>query len=106
MNDHRPDPDALLAQVQRDEAEARHGRLKVFFGACAGVGKTYTMLSAAQQLRTQGLDLVVGVVENHGRADTAALLDSLERLPLREYSHLGRKLPEFDLDAAFAAARH
>ena len=73
----RPDPDALLAQV----CEKPRGKLKVFFGACAGVGKTYAMLQEAQRLRAQGLDVLVGVVETHGRSETAAQLDGLEVLP-------------------------
>ena len=67
MTDERPDPDALLAQVQRDEAAAQRGRLKIFFGANAGVGKTYAMLAAAHAARAQGRAVLVGVVETHGR---------------------------------------
>ncbi|BBU85597.1 hypothetical protein EIMP300_69970 [Escherichia coli] len=66
----RPDPDRLLEQT----AAPHRGKLKVFFGACAGVGKTWAMLAEAQRLRAQGLDIVVGVVETHGRKDTAAML--------------------------------
>ena len=98
--DQRPSPDALLAQVQQEEAQAKRGKLKIFFGACAGVGKTYGMLSAARQLRDQGRDVVVGVVETHGRSETAALLAGLEMLPLRETSYRGNTLREFDLDGA------
>jgi two-component system, OmpR family, sensor histidine kinase KdpD len=100
MTDERPDPDALLAQVERETAKQRRGKLKVFFGATAGVGKTYAMLSAARQLRAQGLDVVVGVVETHGRAETAALLEGLEQLPLKSIEYKGTVLKEFDLDAA------
>jgi two-component system, OmpR family, sensor histidine kinase KdpD len=70
----RPDPDALLAQVQQDEADAHRGRLKIFFGANAGVGKTYAMLSAARAARAQGTHVLIGVVETHGRTETQALL--------------------------------
>ena len=98
--DQRPSPDALLAQVQQEEAQAKRGKLKIFFGACAGVGKTYGMLSAARQLREQGRDVVVGVAETHGRSETAALLEGLEMLPLRELAYRGSTLREFDLDAA------
>ena len=69
-DDHRPDPDALLARVQREEAQARRGRLKIFFGASAGVGKTYAMLSAARTALAQGVSLIVGLVETHGRSET------------------------------------
>lgn len=94
----RPDPDALLAL-----ANARpRGQLKIFFGACAGVGKTYAMLQEAQRLHAAGLDVLIGVVETHGRRETEALLEGIPRLPLRRISHRGRPLPEFDLDAALA----
>ncbi len=100
MNETRPDPDVLLARVQREEERRARGRLKVFFGGCAGVGKTYAMLAAAQEQRAKGVDLVVGVAETHGRVETAALLDGLEVLPPRALEHRGRILAEFDLDAA------
>ena len=98
--DDRPDPDALLARVQREEKKRRRGRLKFFFGASAGVGKPYGMLLAAREKRAEGADVAVGVVETHGRADTAALLDGLEILPQREVEYRGARLREFDLDAA------
>src|SRR5499426_2774915 len=101
-DDSRPDPDALLARVQRAEKKRRRGRLKVFFGASAGVGKTYGMLLAAREKRAEGVDVVVGAVETHGRADTAALLEGLEILPPRVVDYRGTKLREFDLDAALA----
>jgi two-component system sensor histidine kinase KdpD len=99
-DDSRPDPDALLARVQREEKKRRRGRLKVFFGASAGVGKTYGMLLAAREKRTEGVDVIVGVVETHGRADTASLLEGLEILPQRVVDYRGTALHEFDLDAA------
>lgn len=92
----RPDPDALLAMVQREG----RGRLKVFLGAAPGAGKTYEMLSEAQRIRDGGADIVVGLVETHGRQDTAAQLDGLEVLPRRQIAYRGQKLEEFDLDAA------
>lgn len=94
----RPDPDRLLQQA----AAPHRGKLKIFFGACAGVGKTYAMLAQAQRLRRQGLDILIGVVETHGRKETAALLAGLEILPPRRMSHRGRQVSEFDLDAALA----
>jgi len=98
----RPDPDALLARVQREEARRRRGRLKIFFGASAGVGKTYAMLEAARKQKAEGADLAVGYVELHGRRETEALLDGLEILPSRLLEHRGIALREFDLDAALA----
>jgi two-component system sensor histidine kinase KdpD len=102
MDDQRPDPDELLEKVHRQEARVGRGRLKVFFGACAGVGKTYAMLAAAQGLHAQGADLVVGVAETHGRSETAHLLEGLEVLPPHRIAYRGRQLTEFDLDAALA----
>ncbi|MFS2206952.1 DUF4118 domain-containing protein [Variovorax sp. Varisp36] len=98
----RPDPDALLAQLRSDEARAQRGKLRIYFGASAGVGKTWAMLSAAQRERATGRDVLIGVVETHGRSETAALLSGLEALPLRELDYRGRTLAEFDLDAALA----
>ena len=100
--DSRPDPDQLLEQLRGEEARARRGRLRVYFGASAGVGKTYAMLSAAQRERKAGRDVVVGVVETHGRSETAELVAGLEQLPLKDISYRGRTLKEFDLDAALA----
>jgi two-component system sensor histidine kinase KdpD len=102
MSDPRPDPDALLARAKREEAAAARGKLRIFFGASAGVGKTYAMLAAARRARTEGVDLVVGVVETHGRAETLALTEGLEVLARREIERQGRKLAEFDIDAALA----
>src|SRR6185369_6186634 len=101
-DDDRPDPDRLLARLQAEEADAARGKLKIFFGACAGVGKTYAMLAAARAFWKQGGDVVIGVVETHGRAETQALVGELERLPLRESLHRERTLQEFDLDGALA----
>ena len=98
----RPDPDALLQRIQQEQAQQQRGRLKVFFGACAGVGKTFAMLSAARAAQAQGLPVTIGVVETHGRADTEALTAHLPRLPLRALPYKDRTLPEFDLDAALA----
>ena len=81
MSEYRPDPEALLARVKEEEARARRGKLKVFFGAAAGVGKTYAMLEAAREQRADGVDVVVGYIETHGRAETDALLAGLELLP-------------------------
>ncbi|MBU2641445.1 MAG: two-component system sensor histidine kinase KdpD [Thiobacillus sp.] len=100
--DNRPDPDTLLARIEADAERAQRGKLKVFFGACPGVGKTYAMLSAARALQQQGTEVVVGLVETHGRSETAQLLEGLELLPPRVVSYQSRELREFDLDAALA----
>jgi len=98
----RPDPDALLQRMQADGVRAARGKLRVYFGASAGVGKTFAMLAAARALREQGVDVVIGVVETHGRAETESLVDGLERLPLRDVPYRDRVLQEFDLDGALA----
>jgi two-component system sensor histidine kinase KdpD len=100
MNAERPDPDQLLARVERDKAKAKRGRLKIFFGAAAGVGKTFAMLLAARERRSENLDVVIGVVETHGRKETKALLDGLEVLAPRKFDYKGTILHEFDIDAA------
>ncbi len=102
FTDSRPDPDQLLARLKSDESRGRRGRLRIYFGASAGVGKTWAMLSAAQRERQAGHEVLVGVAETHGRAETMALLSGLEQLPLREMPYRGSVLKEFDLDAALA----
>jgi len=98
----RPDPDALLASIADERARAARGRLKIFFGASPGVGKTYAMLAEAQRLREEGRDVVVGVVETHRREETARLVAGLEVLPRRSVEYRGHTLQEFDIDAALA----
>ncbi|HEY5957267.1 MAG TPA: two-component system sensor histidine kinase KdbD, partial [Polyangiaceae bacterium] len=99
----RPDPDQLLRRVKEEEARAKRGKLKVFFGFAPGVGKTYRMLQVARDLVSdQKLDLVVGIVETHRRRDTAALVLGLELLPRRKVEYRGHEIEEFDLDAALA----
>jgi two-component system sensor histidine kinase KdpD len=97
-SDRRPSPDALLREAQK----ALRGRLKIFLGAAPGVGKTYEMLSAAQAKRREGIDVVVGVVETHGRAETEALIQDLEVIPRRTIPYRGHTLTEMDLDAILA----
>ena len=91
----RPDPEALLAAA----AKEGRGRLKIFLGAAPGVGKTYEMLKTAQKRRQEGVDVVVGIVETHGRGETAALVEGLELIPRRQVDYRGRQLEEMDLDA-------
>jgi two-component system sensor histidine kinase KdpD len=101
MNDPtRPDPDALLARVEREEYRRRRGRLKVFFGAAAGVGKTYAMLLAAKAKRDEGVDVVVGLVETHERQETVAVLQGLDVLPPKLIKYGSSIQREFDLDGA------
>jgi two-component system sensor histidine kinase KdpD len=97
-SERRPDPDALLALAEQEQ----RGKLRVFLGAAPGVGKTYAMLARAKAAKADGCDIVVGVAETHGRAETQALLDGLERLPRRKIDYQGRALEEFDVDAALA----
>ncbi|HKQ96342.1 MAG TPA: sensor histidine kinase KdpD [Candidatus Polarisedimenticolia bacterium] len=101
MSTHtRPDPDALLAKVRHEEGARSRGRLRIFFGAVAGVGKTYAMLEAARDRKREGIDVVVGLVETHGRPETARLVEGLPALPRRAVTYRGRDLEEFDLDEA------
>jgi two-component system sensor histidine kinase KdpD len=98
----RPDPDALLRRVEEEERRAGRGRLTLFFGAAPGVGKTYAMLLAGRQERDSGRDVVVGLAETHGRAETARLLEGLETLPRRSVTYRGIALQELDLDGVLA----
>ena len=98
-DDNRPNPDALLAAIHADESKARRGRLKVFFGMCPGVGKTYAMLEAAQRKVKEGVEVVIGVVETHGRAETLAMLEGIPIVPRAKIEHRGAALEEMDFEA-------
>ena len=98
----RPDPDQLLEKIQLDDAKQKRGKLKIFFGGCAGVGKTFAMLSAAKVSYREDVDVLVGVIETHGRADTERQLQGLPLLPRKTMLYRGRDLTEFDIDAALA----
>ncbi len=100
MDDKRPDPDELLARVQQENQRRQRGRLKIFLGAAAGVGKTYSMLQAAHDRLAEGIDVAVGYIEPHSRPETAALLDGLEIVPPLLVEFRGTQLRDFDLDAA------
>src|SRR5215510_8098625 len=100
MTEARPDPDELLDHLRAEEARARRGRLRIFFGGTAGVGKTYAMLEAARAARASGTDLVLGYVEPHGRAETERLMQGIETLPTLPVKYGGIVRQEFDLDAA------
>lgn len=106
MTEHRPNPDELLLRVQQEESQGTRGRLKIFFGMAAGVGKTYAMLEAAHEKRAEGVDVVIGWVETHKRAETEALAQGLERVPPRTAEYHGATLHEFDLDAALTRRPH
>jgi two-component system, OmpR family, sensor histidine kinase KdpD len=102
MDTYRPDPDTLLAAVQKEETRQQRGKLKIFLGMAAGVGKTYAMLEAARAQQAGGVDVVVGVVETHGRAETELLLQGLEIIPRRQIDYRGAVLAEMDTDAILA----
>lgn len=101
-DDGRPDPDRLLQAINHQERSQVSGRLRIFFGMSAGVGKTYAMLEAAQQRLAEGVDVVVGVVETHGRVETEALLANLPTVPRKELTYRNVQLREMDLDAILA----
>eukprot|EP01036_Dinobryon_divergens_P008467 gene8467-11307_t len=101
-DDQRPDPDALLAQIRQEEARELRGHLRIYFGSSAGVGKTYAMLEEARVRQRAGFDIVVALVETHGRAETASLLANLEQLPRKTIDYRGQTLLEMDLDALLA----
>jgi two-component system sensor histidine kinase KdpD len=102
MDTDRPDPDALLAVVQKEESRQQRGQLKIFFGMAAGVGKTYTMLETARERKAEGVDVVVGYVEIHGRPETEVLLADFEIMPRRKVEYRGTVLEELDTDAVLA----
>lgn len=102
MQDRRPDPAELLTRAEREEARRGRGRLKIFFGSAPGVGKTYAMLSAVQRLARDGVDVVIGLVETHGRTETEQMILGLDLLPRRIVEYRGTTLREFDLDKALA----
>src|SRR5438128_974552 len=95
----RPNPDEILARLKRDEAAAARGKLKIFFGMSPGVGKTYAMLQAARQKQAEGCEVVVGIVETHGRKETEALLEGMPIMPRTQIDYRGTTLSEMDLDA-------
>ncbi len=100
--DHRPNPDDLLASIKEEEEKGKRGKLKIFFGMCAGVGKTYSMLQAAHIEKKKGADVVIGYVETHRRKETDALVEGFELIPRRKYTHKTATLQEMDLDAIIA----
>ena len=104
--EYRPDPDILLARVQDEERQKHRGKLKIFLGYIAGVGKTYEMLQAAHLRKHEGVDVQIGYVETHGRAETEALVEGLPVIPRKMIEYRNVTLPEMDLDAILAARPH
>ena len=102
MKDHRPDPDDLLRVIKEETHRNGRGQLKIFFGACAGVGKTFAMLQAARQRLAEGVALGIGVVETHGREETRLLLAGIPVLPLKTVEGRGQSTTDFDLDGALS----
>ncbi len=98
----RPDPDELLAHINENAEQQKHGKLKIFLGYVAGVGKTFAMLEAAHQRKDEGIDIVVGYVETHGRKDTEDMLKGLEIIPGQEIEYHGKKVKEMNLDSILA----
>jgi two-component system sensor histidine kinase KdpD len=106
MEPKRPDPEQLLRQVKEESKHSHRGKLKIFFGACAGSGKTYAMLSSAQEKLKENFNVVAGIIETHGRTETLKLLEGLPRLPLRQIQYQGITIKELDLDAAIERKPH
>jgi two-component system sensor histidine kinase KdpD len=106
VDSSRPDPDELLARVQAEEQQDKRGHLKIFLGYAAGVGKTFAMLEAAHQRKTEGMDVVVGYIETHGRAETERQLSGLEIIPRLKVEYHSVQLPEMDIDAVLQRNPH
>lgn len=102
FEENRPDPDEILASLKLDEENGKRGRLKIFFGMCAGVGKTYTMLQSAQTEKSKGTDVVIGYIETHHRKETEDLVRGLELIPRKSFDYKGTSLAEVDLEAVIA----
>ena len=102
VNDTRPDPDELLASLKFEEEKSKRGKLKIFFGMCAGVGKTYTMLETAHAEKLKGNDIIIGYVETHNRKETAELVEGFELIPRKTFEYKSITVQEMDLDAIIA----
>jgi two-component system, OmpR family, sensor histidine kinase KdpD len=100
--DNRPDPDELLASLKLEEEKSKHGKLKIFFGMCAGVGKTYTMLQTAQAEKSKGCNIIIGYVETHNRKETAELVKGFDQIPRKKYKYKSTFVEEMDLDEIIA----
>ncbi len=102
FEENRPNPDELLASLKKEEEKSKRGKLRIFFGMCAGVGKTYTMLETAQSEKKKGNDIVIGYIETHNRKETADLTEGFELIPRKTYSYKSAQIQEMDLDAIIA----
>ena len=102
IDESRPDPDALLHALRKEEENAAKAKLKIFFGMCAGVGKTYDMLTAAHEAISKGIDVVIGIVETHKRPETEALAANLPFIPRKKIDYRDSVVEEMDLDAILA----
>ncbi len=100
--DNRPDPDELLASLISEEEKSKRGKLKIFFGMCAGVGKTYTMLETGHAEKLKGSDIIIGYIETHSRKETAELAEGFELIPRKSYEYKSIPVQEMDLDAVIA----
>ena len=94
----RPNPDELLQEIQKDNAKSKKGKLKIFFGMCAGVGKTYAMLKMAQEDKAKGIDIVIGYIETHDRKETQALVEGFEIIPRKKIEYKGVFIEEMSID--------
>ncbi|MCK9424140.1 MAG: DUF4118 domain-containing protein, partial [Bacteroidales bacterium] len=106
LDDYRPDPDELLASLISEEEKSKRGKLKIFFGMCAGVGKTYTMLQTAQAEKLKGSDIIIGYVETHSRKETSVLAEGIELIPRKTYGYKSTTVHEMDLDAIISRKPH
>ncbi|NOU16202.1 MAG: sensor histidine kinase KdpD [Bacteroidales bacterium] len=106
LDENRPDPDELLASLKLEEEKSKRGKLKIFFGMCAGVGKTFTMLQSAHTDKTKGIDIVIGYIESHSRPETNELIKGLEQIPRKKYEYKGSSLEEVDIDAIVTRKPH
>ena len=98
MNESRPDPDKILARLVQEEVKSRRGAFRIFFGMCPGVGKTFAMLRAAGEQQKLGKNIIVGIVETHGRVDTEKMLEGLTVIPRKKIEYRDKNILEFDLD--------
>ena len=106
FDDNRPNPDELLASLINEEEKSKRGKLKIFFGMCAGVGKTYTMLQTAQAEKSKGSEIIIGFIETHNRKETADLVEGFELIPRKTYEYKSTSVHEMDLDSIIARKPH